>query len=111
VLNTPYLGGKKMKRAGLIILIMLVLSVALYAQVITITLSTVTTGSVASSEAGVNTSAWFRSTETTPGLTGKAWLVDGSYTGDVSRFSDGKDVISIYGGPNNISRIGDLPFI
>jgi len=93
-----------MKRVGLLILIMLVLSAVLYAQAITITLYTETSGSVVSSEADVNTSAWFRSTESTPGLSGGSWLVAGDYTGEVSRFTDGKDVIRIYGGPNNISR-------
>ncbi|MDR0586336.1 MAG: hypothetical protein LBG26_03760 [Treponema sp.] len=91
-----------MKRVGLLIVIMFVLSAAVYAQTITITLSDVTTGRVVSNEAGVDTTAWFRSTTTTPGLSGLPWLVAGNYTGQVSK-KGSRDAIIIFGGPNNIA--------
>jgi hypothetical protein len=93
------LGGNKMKRAGLFFVVMFVLSAAVYAQTITITLSDATSGKVVSGEAGVNTPAWFQ--PTTPE---RPWLEAGNYTGQVSRLATkGHDGIIIFGGPNNIS--------
>jgi hypothetical protein len=88
-----------MKRAGSFFVVMFVLSAAVYAQTITITLSNPTSGRVVSGEADVNTPAWFQST-----APGRPWLVAGNYTGQVSRLeTKGHDGIIIFGGPNKIS--------
>jgi hypothetical protein len=85
-----------MKRIGLIIII-LVLSSALYAQAISITLSNSNEqGWLNSPEAGVSTRCWFRAT--TPVLQA------GVYSGQVSWMnSKNRPGIIIFGGPNNLS--------
>jgi len=90
-----------MKRAGLVLIFMFVLSVVMYAQTITITLSGETSGRLVSTEAGVDTPAWFRSSVTLRNL---PWLVDGNYTGQVSWMGNAnRPGIIIFDGPNNIS--------
>ncbi|MDR2632904.1 MAG: hypothetical protein LBC51_04685 [Treponema sp.] len=76
-------------------------TMCLFAQEITIYLDSATEGRVVSSVANVNTKAWFRSTTD---LRGTAWLVDGYYDGEVGTFTSGTEVVRISGGPNNISR-------
>jgi hypothetical protein len=71
------------------------------AQTITITLSGETSGRLVSTEAGVDTPAWFRSSVTLRNL---PWLVDGNYTGQVSWMGNkDRPGIIIFNGPNNIS--------
>jgi len=86
-----------MKRAALFIVIMFVLSAAVYAQAISITLSgSNEQGWLNSPEAGVSTRCWFRST--TPVLQA------GVYSGQVSWMSSkSRAGIIIFGGPNNLS--------
>jgi hypothetical protein len=94
-----------MKRIGLFFAVMFVLSAAVNAQVISITLSGAEQGWLNCPEAGVSTRTWFRSTETTPGLSGRPWFTDGVYTAEVSWMeSKGVPGIIIYGGPNNIGK-------
>jgi hypothetical protein len=112
------LGGKNMKRTGLFLIDILVFSIIVYAQTITITLSDDTSGRLVSTEAGVDTPAWFRSSVELRNL---PWLLEGEYTGQVSWMSnsggqDGRPGIIIFGGPNNIAasrgifiHIGNFP--
>ena len=96
------LGGNKMKRVGLLFVIMFVLSVAVYAQAITITLSDATSGRLVSGEAGVDTPIRFNSTVA---LRNRDWLLDGTYRGQVTTMATrGHNAIIIFGGPNSIGK-------
>jgi len=87
-------------------LFLIIGTMCLFAQEITIYLDGNTEGRVVSTLANVNTKAWFRSTTD---LRGTPWLVAGNYTGEVDRFINKQmDVIRIYGGPNNIPRSRDI---
>jgi hypothetical protein len=91
-----------MKRVGLLFVIMFVLSVAVYTQAITITLSDATTGRLVSGEAGVDTSIRFNSTVA---LRNKDWLLDGAYRGQVTTMATrGHNAIIIFGGPNSLGK-------
>jgi len=77
-----------MKRAGLFFTIIFVLSAALHAQTISITLSGSETGYLyytGSDGSIISTQCWFRSSV---GLSGLPWLTTGVYSGQVSWMTD-----------------------
>jgi hypothetical protein len=93
-----------MKRIVLLFAVIFVFSVAAHTQTITVTLSGNQSGWLNCPELNVSTQCWYRATDTTPGLSGRPWLVNGVYSAQVTRSNRGADVIVIFGGPNNIGK-------
>jgi len=89
-----------MKRLGLFLVILFVLSAAVYAQTITITTGREagTLEYVTSDNQRMIVWCYFRATDTTPGLSGDPWLVSGrTYDGQVSELGNGMRGIIIEG--------------
>jgi hypothetical protein len=89
-----------MKRVGILFLLMFVLSTAVFAQVITITMTGTTTGTLTCSEAGLSSvSCWFKAT--TP-------IGNGTYSGQVSvmQSRDNRPAIIIFNGPDYVAPDG-----
>ena len=96
-----------MKRVGLFFTIIFILSVGAYAQTISITLSSSTSGYLyytMSDGSIISTPCWYRPTDTTSGLSGLPWLRTGVYSGQLSQMSRHPNAIIIFGNGIDQSR-------
>ena len=91
----------------LFVFLTLVVSMAVQAQTISITLSGSQTGYLyytTSDGSIISTQCWYRATDTTPGLSGLPWLSTGVYSGQLSQMSRHPNAIIITGNGITASR-------